>query len=72
MVGKNVTDNTAERSMPKGFIYAEFEVTDLAAWEKYVPRAQASLAEFGARYVVRGGDPEVLEGDPAARRISVI
>lgn len=58
--------------MTKGYIYAEFEVTDLAAWEKYVPLAQASLPQFGAHYVVRGGDPEVLEGDPGARRISVI
>lgn len=58
--------------MAKGYIYAEFEVTHLPAWEKYVPLAQASLAEFGARYVVRGGNPEVLEGDPGARRISVI
>lgn len=58
--------------MPKGYIYAEFEVTDPGDWEKYVPLAQASLAEFGARYVVRGGDPEVLEGDSGSRRISIL
>lgn len=58
--------------MPKGYIYAEFEVTDAGAWEKYVPLAQASLAEFGARHVVGGGDPEALEGDLGGRRISII
>jgi uncharacterized protein (DUF1330 family) len=58
--------------MPRGYIYAEFEVTDPLEWERYVPLAQASLAEFGARYVVRGGDPEVLEGNPDGRRISIL
>ena len=27
------------------------------------PLAAASIAEFGGRYAVRGGDPKVLEGD---------
>jgi uncharacterized protein (DUF1330 family) len=53
-------------------VYAEFELTDAGAWRKYVPLAQASLAEFGARYVVGGGDPEVLEGDLGGRRISIL
>ena len=38
-----------------------------------MPLAQASLAEFGARYVVRGGNPEVLEGQPPVdRRLSIL
>jgi uncharacterized protein (DUF1330 family) len=35
--------------MSKGYIYAEFKVSDNAAWRKYVPLAQASLTEAGAR-----------------------
>jgi uncharacterized protein (DUF1330 family) len=58
--------------MAKGYICAEFEITDPKGWEKYVPLAQASLTEFGARYVVRGDSPEVLEGDSGGRRISVL
>jgi uncharacterized protein (DUF1330 family) len=58
--------------MAKGYISAEFEVIDVADWEKYVPLAQASLAEFGTRYVVRGGNPEVLEGDAGSRGISIL
>ncbi len=58
--------------MPKAYIYAEFEVTDAVAWRTYVPLAQASLADFGARSVVEVGDPEVLEGDLAGRRISIL
>src|SRR4051794_21444879 len=48
--------------MPKGYIYAELEVTDPALFETYRPLAAASIAEFGGRYAVRGGDPKVLEG----------
>jgi uncharacterized protein (DUF1330 family) len=66
----NATETQWEGSMPKGYIYAAFGVTDPSGGEKYVPLAQASLAEFGARYIVRSGDPEVLEGDSGARRIS--
>jgi uncharacterized protein (DUF1330 family) len=49
--------------MPKGYIiYAELEVTDPALFETYRPLAAASIAAFGGRYAVRGGDPKVLEG----------
>ena len=52
--------------MPKGYIYAELEVTDPALFKTYRPLAAASIAAFGGRYAVRGGDPKVLEGsDPA-------
>ena len=43
--------------MSKGNIYAELEVTDPALFETYRPLAAASIAEFGGRYAVRGGDP---------------
>ena len=43
--------------MPKGYIYAELEVTDPALFETYRPLAAASIAAFGGRYAVRGGDP---------------
>ena len=46
--------------MPKGYIYAELEVTDPALFETYRPLAAASIAMFGGRYAVRGGDPKVL------------
>jgi uncharacterized protein (DUF1330 family) len=49
--------------MPKGYIYAELEVTDPALFETYRPLAAASIAEFGGHYAVRGGNPKVLEGD---------
>jgi len=36
----------------------------------YYTLAAASIAEFGGRYAVRGGDPKVLEGTgPAPRSV---
>lgn len=56
--------------MAKGYIYAELEVTDPALFETYRPLAAASIAAFGGRYAVRGGDPKVLEGTgPAPRSV---
>jgi len=52
--------------MPKGYIYAELEVTDPALFETYRPLAEASVAAFGGRFVVRGGEQKVLEGNAAA------
>ena len=58
--------------MAKGYIYAEVEITDLAEYEKYRPLAAASIAAFGGRYVVRRGDPEVLEGDRQVRLVVIV
>ncbi len=56
--------------MPKGYIYAELEVTDPALFETYRPLAAASIAAFGGRYAVRGGEPKVLEGSgPGLRSV---
>ena len=48
--------------MPKGYIYAELDVTDPALFETYRPLATASIAEFGGHYAVRGRRSEGLGG----------
>jgi uncharacterized protein (DUF1330 family) len=58
--------------MPKGYVYAEVEVIDPAAYDQYRPLAAASVAAFGGRYAIRGGDPQVLEGDPGAARFVLL
>lgn len=54
------------------YIIADVQVTDPAAYEPYRPLAAASIARFGGRFVVRGGDAVLLEGAPAPQRIVVI
>lgn len=52
--------------MPKGYIYAELEVTDQALFDTYRPLAAASVAAFGGRYAIRrAGSKVVLEGGGA-------
>ncbi len=54
------------------FIVAEVNVTDPAGYEPYRPLAAASIARFGGRFVVRGGEAQLLEGTPEPQRIVVI
>jgi uncharacterized protein (DUF1330 family) len=54
------------------YIIAEVEVTNPAGYETYRPLAGASIAQYGGRFVVRGGKSELLEGSPAPARVVVI
>ncbi|KPK34028.1 MAG: hypothetical protein AMJ66_04245 [Betaproteobacteria bacterium SG8_40] len=51
------------------YVITEIEVTDPKGYEAYRARVGKSLEEFGARFLVRGGDVDVLEGDWQPRRI---
>ena len=46
-----------------GYVIADVEVTDLAAYEEYRKLVPATVAKYGGRYLVRGGAHEVREGD---------
>ncbi|MBA3833407.1 MAG: DUF1330 domain-containing protein [Chthoniobacterales bacterium] len=54
------------------YIIVEIEVTDPAAYEEYRRGAAATLASHGAKYLVRGGAAETLEGDRPPQRIVVV
>ena len=54
------------------YVIADVQVTDAAAYEPYRPLAAASIAQFGGRFLVRGGPVELLEGEPQLERIVVI
>jgi uncharacterized protein (DUF1330 family) len=54
------------------YIIADIQVTDPAAYDGYRPLAAASIAQFGGRFVVRGGNVDLLEGEPRPERIVVI
>jgi uncharacterized protein (DUF1330 family) len=54
------------------YIIADIQVTDAAAYDRYRPLAAASIAQFGGRFLVRGGKVDLLEGEPEAERIVVI
>lgn len=53
------------------YVIYEAEIIDPVRYEDYRAKTAASLAAAGARYIVRGGDMEVLEGEPPAGRIVI-
>jgi len=54
------------------YILAEVEVTNPAGYESYRPLAGASVAQYGGKFVVRGGKAELIEGSNEPARIVVI
>ncbi len=55
---------------PKGYIYAELDVTDQDYFNReYAPRVQPVLEKYGAKFLVSGGNPDVREGGRPVKRI---
>jgi uncharacterized protein (DUF1330 family) len=44
-------------------VIADTQIIDRALGERYRSLAQASIARYGGRYIVRGGAVEPVEGD---------
>jgi uncharacterized protein (DUF1330 family) len=57
--------------MPAYFI-AEIEVSNPAGYEPYRALAGASIAQYGGKFLVRGGPAELVEGSPEPKRVVVI
>ena len=55
----------------KGYWMAMVDVTDPDNYPKYIAANKAAFDKYGAKFLVRGGRSEVLEG-PAATRMVVI
>ena len=53
-----------QAKVPPGYFVAEVEVTDPASMKKYGEKVPETLAPFNHHYVVRGGKPQAIEGDP--------
>lgn len=53
----------------KGYWIAHVTVDDPAAYEEYRKRNGAAFAKYGARFLVRGGTHEVIEGDLRPRHV---
>ena len=58
--------------MSKTYIIAQATVTDPAQYEGYKALAGAAVAQYGGKYVVRGGATHLLEGDWAPPRLVIL
>jgi uncharacterized protein (DUF1330 family) len=56
--------------MAKGYWIAQVDVTDMDRYKDYSSRIEATLAPFGGRFLVRGGQREDVEG--AVRKRSIV
>ena len=54
------------------YVVVDVEVTDPAEFDVYRQQVPASLARYGGRYIVRGGESETLEGRWAPKRVVIL
>jgi len=54
------------------YVIVNVEVHDTARYETYKQMAPSSIEAFGGRYLVRGGQIDVLEGRWSPRRVVVL
>jgi len=66
-----------ERSLEKGtalptYVVANVRVRDAGAYEQYKQMVPATIEHFGGRYLARGGQAEVIEGDLVLGRTIIL
>ena len=54
------------------YVLGDIHVTDHAKYETYVPRALASITQYGGRVLAVSDNHELLEGGPPPARTVVI
>jgi uncharacterized protein (DUF1330 family) len=57
--------------MPAYFV-AELETTNAAGIEPYRAAVPATIAQYGGRFLARGGATRLLEGGPEPKRIVIL
>jgi uncharacterized protein (DUF1330 family) len=55
-----------------GYFFVELETTNPAGMEPYRAAVPATLAQYGGRYLTRGGATELIEGGPEPKRIVIL
>ncbi len=54
------------------YLIADVDVTDAETYDRYRREVPASLEAFGGRFLVRGGDVQVVEGDWQPFRLVIL
>ena len=57
--------------MPKGYWIGRVDVSEPDAYRKYVDANAEPFARFGAKFLVRGGPFECVEGEARARNVVI-
>ncbi len=56
----------------KAYLVLDFSVHDLPGFMPYVSGIPAFIDKHGGRYIVRGTEPTVMEGDWAPQRLVIL
>ena len=54
------------------YVVVDVEVTDPAAFDEYRQQVPATIARYGGRYIVRGGQTQTLEGHWDPKRVVIL
>lgn len=54
------------------YLVLDFQVTDLPGFMPYVEQIPAFIEKHGGRYIVRGVEPTVMEGDWKPERMVIL
>ena len=57
--------------MPTYFV-VELEITNQEAMEPYRAAVPATIAQYGGRFLTRGGSTELIEGGPEPKRVVIL
>ena len=57
--------------MAKGYWIGRVDVTSPEAYRKYVAANGVAVAKYGARFLVRGGQFEAVEGEARSRNVVI-
>jgi uncharacterized protein (DUF1330 family) len=60
------------RNDMSAYVIALINVTDQEGYAPYRDMATASIAQYGGKYLARGGSSEVLEGETDANRFVIV
>jgi uncharacterized protein (DUF1330 family) len=55
-----------------GYLIANLDITDAAVFDQYREKVTPIIAQYGGRYLVRGGAVEALEGTLPLHRLVVL
>ena len=57
--------------MPKGYIIGHITVNDPEAYKEYVEKDTPILHGLGGRFIIRGGQSQVMEGETNDRHVVI-
>ena len=60
-----------EKKLPKGYWIVHIEVKDPEGYENYKNASSKTLSRYGAKFLVRGGAQEILEGSSKTRTVLI-